>query len=150
MRTTIGTLFFIAFFACISKAQNIIVNEDPIITKMMALFIGKAASAPTTGGNAAANPGGTNTPIVPQVIDGFRIQILASTDRRQVEAGQSTFAGRYPGTFVTWQQAKPYYRLRVGAFNSRSDASRYLQNIKRDYPDAYIVPDKVKTNEITN
>ena len=148
MKTAIGTLLIIFFYAGISRAQNITVNEDPIITKMMFLFVGKAI--PTNPGNTVTPIGGTTLPVVPQVIDGFRIQILASTDRRQVEAGQSTFASRYPGTFVTWQQAKPYYRLRVGAFNSRSDAMHYLQSIRRDYPDAYIVPDKVKTNEITN
>jgi hypothetical protein len=118
---------------------------------MMLLFVGKSNTVPINGGTSTTTPtNGTNTPAIPQIIDGFRIQILASTDRRQIESGQSTFAARYPTTFVTWQQAKPYYRLRVGAFTSRSDATRYLQNIRRDYPDAYIIPDKVKTNEITN
>ncbi len=149
MKTAIGTLFFTLFFVLTAKTQNITINEDPIISKMMLLFIGRAN--PTPSGTTSTTPAtGINTPIAPQIIDGFRIQILASTDRRQVESGQSSFAARYPSTYVTWQQAKPYYRLRVGAFASRSDATRYLQNIRRDYPDAYIVPDKVKTNEITN
>ena len=156
MRNAIGTLLIILSFAVTTHAQNITVNEDPIITKMMGLFMGRGSVSPTTSGNnnpSLPTTGGNNTSNpteAPQVMDGFRIQILASTDRRQIEAGQSTFASRYPTTFVTWQQAKPYYRLRVGAFTSRSDATRYLQNIRRDYPDAYIVPDKVKTNEITN
>lgn len=151
MKTAIGTLFFMLFFAITVRTQNITINEDPIISKMMLLFVGKSNTVPINGGTSTTTPtNGTNTPAIPQIIDGFRIQILASTDRRQIESGQSTFAARYPTTFVTWQQAKPYYRLRVGAFTSRSDATRYLQNIRRDYPDAYIIPDKVKTNEITN
>ena len=150
MKLTIGTLFFTLFFAVTAQTQNITINEDPIISKMMLLFVGKSNTVTTTGSTSTTPSNNPSMPAAPQIIDGFRIQIFASTDRRQVESGQSTFASRYPTTFVTWQQAKPYYRLRVGAFSSRSDATRFLQNIRRDYPDAYIVPDRVKTNEITN
>ena len=115
MKNAIGTLLIILFCAVSARAQNIVVNEDPVITKMMAVFIGKGANIPVPGVNAPSSGGNTNAGGAPQIIDGFRIQILASTDRRQIEAGQSAFAARYPATFVIWQQAKPYYRLRVGA-----------------------------------
>lgn len=120
------------------KAQNITVNEEPIISRMMDTYV--------SGGKTATSPSTNNTV---QVVDGFRIQLMATTDRLKVDEAQSLFASRYPGVFTGWSQAKPYYRVRVGGFTSRTEASNFLQKIKKDYPDAYIVPDRVKTSEIT-
>ena len=74
---------------------------------------------------------------------------LGATDRRKVDQYQSAFGGKYPGVFVGWSQAQPYYRVRVGGFTNRTDATKFLQSIKGDYPDAYIVADRVKTTELT-
>ncbi|MDZ7877952.1 MAG: SPOR domain-containing protein [Saprospiraceae bacterium] len=84
-----------------------------------------------------------------QTIDGFRIQLAATTDRRKVDQMQGAFTARYPGVYAGWSQAAPYYRVRIGGFTSRNDANKFLTNIKKDYPDAYIVADKVKTTELT-
>jgi len=85
-----------------------------------------------------------------QTFDGFRIQLAATTDRRKVDQMQDEFRGRYPNVFVGWSQAQPYYRVRVGGFQNRNDATKFLGNIKKDYPDAYIVQDKIKTTELTS
>ena len=126
--------------AKVISAQNLTVNEEPTISRMMASYVAgsKATTAPTSSPNSV------------QIIDGFRIQLMATTDRLKVDEAQSLFSSRYPGIYTGWSQAKPYYRVRVGGFSSRTEATNFLQKIKRDYPDAYIVPDKVKTTEITN
>jgi hypothetical protein len=121
------------------KAQ-ITVNEEPNIGRMMAVYAG--GIKPTT------NVPIPDAPSV-RVIDGFRIQLLATTDRRKVDDAMAQFGGRYPGVFSTWSQAAPYYRVRIGGFAARTEATNYLNRIKKDYPDAYIVPDKVKTSELT-
>jgi SPOR domain len=120
------------------KAQNVTINEEPLITRMMETYV--------TGGKSSTAPSTNNTV---QIIDGFRIQLMATTDRLKVDEAQSLFTTRYPGVYTGWSQAKPYYRVRVGGFSSRTEASSFLQKMKKDYPDAYIVPDKVKTSEIT-
>jgi uncharacterized protein Veg len=121
-------------FATIStvRAQGITVNEEPTITRMMDIY---------ANGNKART--------AEQTIDGFRIQLAATTDRRKVDQMQGAFTARYPGVFAGWSQAAPYYRVRIGGFTSRNDATKFLGNIKKDYPDAYIVADKVKTTELT-
>ena len=138
------TIFLLTFSLCgflTVKAQNVTINEEPAISKMMVIYAG--------GGKAAANtPAPTGGSTAVQMIDGFRIQLLATTDRRKVDEMQAGFSSRYPGTFVGFSQAKPYYRVRVGGFATRTDASNYLQKIKKDYPDAYVVPDRVKTTEM--
>lgn len=132
-------LFILTFITVVNvQAQSITVNEEPTISRMMETYV--------SGGKAATSPSTTNTV---QVIDGFRIQLMATTDRLKVDEAQSSFAARYPGVYTGWSQAKPYYRVRVGGFSSRTEASNFLQKIKKEYPDAYIVPDRVKTTEIT-
>lgn len=133
MRKSIFSILLVLFVAVISKAQGISISEDPTITKMMAAYTG-------------INKVTTST----QMIDGFRIQLMATTDRRKVDQVMSSFSAIYQGVPVTWSQAQPYYRIRVGAFAQRDGASRYLQTIKKDYPDAYIVTDKVSVAEVMN
>ena len=128
----LSTLLFFSFFM-VAKAQGVTISEEPVISKMMDAYMGvnKAVTAA-------------------QVIDGFRIQLMATTDRRKVDQMMSAFSARYQDVPVTWSQAQPYYRVRVGAFINRDGATKYLQTIKKDYPDAYIVTDKVKTTEVMN
>ena len=124
--------------------NNITINEEPPISRMMEIYAnGIKTTAPTN-----PNTGGGSAPS--QIVDGFRIQLMATTDRRKVDDTQAQFASLYPGVFTTWSQAKPYYRVRVGAFPSRTEASNFLTKIKKDYPDAYVVPDRVKTSEMTS
>ena len=118
--------------ANVAHAQGITVNEEPTITRMMEVY-------------SSVN----KVKMAEQTIDGFRIQLVATTDRRKVDQYQSAFGGKYPGVFVGWSQAQPYYRVRAGGFTNRADAAKFLQSIKGDYPDAYIVADRVKTTELT-
>ncbi|MBL7815788.1 MAG: SPOR domain-containing protein [Saprospiraceae bacterium] len=134
MRKSIFTAVLILLSFVALKAQGgVTVNEEPIITKMMANYMG-------------INKATTST----QMIDGFRIQLMATTDRRKVDQVMSAFSARYQDVPITWSQQQPYYRVRIGAFVNRDGAAKYLQNIKKDYPDAYIVTDKVKTTEVMN
>ncbi len=134
MRHTILSIALTLFVFVAAHAQGgVTINEEPVISKMMEAYAG-------------INKVTTSV----QTIDGFRIQLMATTDRRKVDQMMSSFSARYTDVPVTWSQAAPYYRVRVGAFVSRDGATKYLQNIKKDYPDAYIVPDKVKTTEVMN
>ena len=133
MRKSVFSILLVLFTLVVSKAQGVTINEEPTITKMMASYTG-------------VNKVTTST----QMIDGFRIQLMATTDRRKVDQVMSSFSSIYQGVPVTWSQAQPYYRIRVGAFAQRDGAAKYLQTIKKDYPDAYIVTDKVSVAEVMN
>jgi SPOR domain len=133
MKNILSTLFIGVLsivFAVQTKAQGISINEDPTITRMMESYI---------NGNKAA-----------QVITGFRIQLTATTDRVKMDGTVSAFKAKYPGVYVDWLHEKPYYKVKIGGFTSKPNAERYLKSIKLDYPEAYIVSDKVKSNELTN
>ncbi len=82
-------------------------------------------------------------------VKGWRIQILATTDRQRVENALYQFRQFYPNLSADWIHAKPYYKLRAGAFTSRRDALATLSVVKVDYPAAYLVQDnKIKAEEL--
>lgn len=80
-------------------------------------------------------------------IDGYRIQIFeesgnkSSTRAREV---MSEFSSQYPDipTYLTWQA--PNFKVRVGDFRTRMEAEGFLKEIKRNYPIAWVIRDKIK------
>ncbi len=76
-----------------------------------------------------------------QRVSGWRIQILATTDRRKMEEEQRKFMAKYPEIAVDWIHAKPYYKLKAGAFATKSQALPVLHRIKADFPGAFPTKD---------
>ena len=103
-------------------AQEVTITEDPVITEMMDRF-------------AADNKKRTT-------VEGWRIQILATTDRQKMERSKQNFQYRYPNIPVYWEHSKPYYKLRAGAFATKLEAIRLLYLLKEYYPSAYPAKDK--------
>ncbi len=71
-------------------------------------------------------------------LQGFRVQIVATTDRLKLEEVEEKFKEEYPGESVDWIHDAPYYKLRTGAFTDRARATTYLYRIKRRFPSAYL------------
>ncbi len=97
-------------------AQEVQINEPPQITAMMRNW---------------ANANRTN----PKV-EGWRIQIMASTDRQQIEEGKLHFKHMHPEIPADWIHEKPYYKLRVGAFRSEREAYNFIPKLS-GFPGAY-------------
>ncbi|MEK7254107.1 MAG: SPOR domain-containing protein [Bacteroidota bacterium] len=84
-----------------------------------------------------------------KAIKGWRIQILATTDRQRMESALQQFNSLYPNIFADWVHNKPYYKVRAGAYANKRDAMRALYQLKPDYPAAYVVPDnEIKPEEL--
>ncbi len=82
-------------------------------------------------------------------VKGWRIQILATTDRQRMEDALRQFGSLYPNIPSDWVHTKPYYKVRAGAFTTKRDALRVLYILKRDYPTAYPVQDdQIKPEEL--
>lgn len=92
----------------------------------------------------------TDKPLNNNPSDGFRIQIHST---RKVEVADSV-AGAFrvwSDTTLTGYDAKayesfrqPYYKVQVGDFQQRDQATEFLQLIKDQYPDAWIVHDRIE------
>lgn len=124
------SLLVLAFFGNGLLAQ-VNLKEDPSIGKMMESYV-SANKAKAT-------------------VEGWRIQILATTDRQRLETVKQTFQYRYPNVPIDWVHANPYYQLRAGAFLTKLEALRLKYILEQDYSGIYLVKDdKIKPEELVN
>ncbi len=61
--------------------------------------------------------------------DGYRIQLMYTDVRDEVYKSKSKTYGEFPDlpSYVEYEQ--PYYKLRIGDFNTRLEATYYLQKV---------------------
>ena len=116
-----STLILATSFTVLQAQSSITVEEEPTITSMMNRMVELNRYKET--------------------IEGWRIQILATTDRRKMEEVRQKFQSRHPKISIDWTHTKPYYKLRAGAFTSKLEATRLLYQLKKDYPSAYPAKD---------
>lgn len=119
MMRFIALMFFSISLLPALRAQEIQVSIQPEVERLMErnLFINR------------------NTP----ELEGYRVQILATTDRRKMENERTSFRNYYGQDIpLDWIHEKPWYKLRAGAFLSRLDAQYMLYQLKEKYPGAYL------------
>jgi len=75
--------------------------------------------------------------------DGFRIQVSQATERAGILKMQADLTKKYPEMkwYVEFQQ--PYFRLRAGDFRNRFEALGSVALLKKEFPQAYLVADRV-------
>lgn len=120
--------FFILFVlvltfraAMAQEVQNIQIKEDPAISTLINQYI----------------EGNKQRPF----INGWRLQILATTDRAKLDETLSNFKVQYPFVPITWLHERPYYLLRVGAYRSKLEAMSLQELVRGAYPGSYLVQD---------
>ena len=101
-------------------AQEIQINEDPRISHLYRAW--------------------TNDNRVHPRIEGWRVQVMATTDRQQVEEARNTFRIAHPEVPAEWIHEKPYYKLRIGAFRNKLEAMAFIATLT-DYTGAYPAKD---------
>jgi len=79
-----------------------------------------------------------------ELTDGYRLQIMFSNDRTEAYNAKSKLYKDFPNEscYVAYEQ--PYYKLRVGDYTNRFDATAMLNQILPVYSGAFIVKDKVR------
>jgi len=84
-----------------------------------------------------------------EFVEGWRIQIVSSTDRRKIEEVKSSFIQKFPNIPIRMEHTPPYYKIRAGAFTTKIDAMGLLYTIKQEVPGAYPTKDnKIKPAEM--
>jgi hypothetical protein len=78
-------------------------------------------------------------------MDGWRIQIYASSNRNAREESnkaRADFINKFPD-MVSYPlfQDPGYFKIRVGDFRTKTEATRLFLIISKEFPDSYIVPD---------
>lgn len=81
-------------------------------------------------------------------IEGWRIQIVQSTNRQDVYSKRVQVRDFYSGikTYITYEQ--PDYKLRVGNFLDRFEAYKALKKLRERFGSAFIVKAQLKKIDI--
>ncbi len=122
MQRYLFLLFTLVFGVAFTTAQNVSIKEESGVAQMMEHF--------------------TNVNKSKEYVEGWRVQVLTTTDRQVLERERSNFAYRYPSITSNWQHSKPYFQLRAGAFRTKLETLRLLYILRRDYPRALLVKDQ--------
>jgi len=83
-----------------------------------------------------------------QELTGYRIQILATVDRRQMENARHKYENLYPEYPIHTTHNDPYYQLKTGAFLTMQKAQAFLKMLQKEYPAAIPVTDEIKVDEL--
>src|SRR5687767_10770973 len=67
-------------------------------------------------------------------VRGFRVQILATTDRRHMENVQREFERKYPDYPIHFAHNEPYWYLKTGAFITNQKAQAFMKQMSKEYP----------------
>lgn len=83
--------------------------------------------------------------------EGWRVQIYFESGNNSKQLATNArvrFTEAFPdyGAYLTFNE--PYYKVRVGDFRTRMDAEGFRQMIITEFPNAYVVPDKVMYDKL--
>jgi hypothetical protein len=130
-------LLILGVLTCSLSAQvdksNIVIIQDPSIDTILEKHVEINEALLSNEDNYA--------------IDGYRIQIFEESGVRSstmAREAMDEFSEKYPDIpiYLTWQA--PNYKVRIGDFGTRMEAEGFLKKIKKDYPIAWVIRDKIK------
>lgn len=80
-------------------------------------------------------------------LEGFRIQIYSSSEKNaREESGkkEAEFINKFRDikSYATFERPG-YYKIRVGDYRTKMEGTKDLLMIRRVFPDAYLVPDRI-------
>lgn len=126
--------FLLLFLSLHAAAQTdsgtVTVHKDP----RLALLVKKQAqiNEETTRGSRRS-------------MQGFRIQIMNTTDRNAALEAKTKAYQLYPELKAYLLYQSPYYRIKVGNFKTRQEANDYMKSLLRDFNNnVFIVRDVIE------
>ena len=122
-RLILSVLISTAIFSAAQAQGKVTETVDPKVAQMMKRFV-------------ELNKSNKN-------IKGWRIQILATTDRQKMENALSQFQSFYPSIPADWIHNKPYYKIRVGDFRNKIEAMELYKKLLAEFGEAIIIQDKI-------
>lgn len=79
-------------------------------------------------------------------MEGYRIRIffeLGQFARKNSGDIMQAFMEKYPGVPVYQNYQNPYWKVSVGDYRSREEAIKFYNQIIKDYPKAFIIPEHI-------
>lgn len=83
-----------------------------------------------------------------EYVEGYRIQIITTPDRRKMETVKAKFTNLYPDVYLEWEHVSPYYQVRVGAFENKMQLMPFMIELKSEFAGAIPVVSDIKKVEL--
>ncbi len=108
--------------------SNIKINTSNSLDRYMQQFI---------------NNGKTN-----ENIKAWRIQIITTDNRREMEQAIDRFKNMYPDISMDWKHLAPYYQVRIGHYENKNKLMPFLLELKKTFPAATPIYDTVSKRSL--
>jgi len=147
-----GLIFFFVTLSILPKLQaqqkgHVEVIKDSLITILQEYRLGedinpfelKKETVPVGASKTVINKStATRTSV-----RGFRVQIYSGSSRSDAYAEQARFKSLYKDvdTYVTYDE--PNYRVKVGDFRGRSEASSFMQQLRSQFSNVFIFTENI-------
>ncbi|HMX39430.1 MAG TPA: SPOR domain-containing protein [Saprospiraceae bacterium] len=120
MRLSLPFLITLLGLLPAAQAQEIQLNESPAVAQLCRNWVNANHTTPR--------------------VEGWRAQILSTTDRQKADEARERFRLSYPDVPADWTHEKPYYKVRAGAFRTRLEAVAFIAQLI-DFPGSYPAKD---------
>ena len=120
--------FLITLFSGFGLSAQVTINEEPGISEVMQKYVTENRQN--------------------QTVRAWRIQILTTNDRREMEVGIKKFELLYPDVQYSWEHNPPYYQVRIGAYELREDLEATLLILKNDFPSSLPVQAEMEKTDL--
>lgn len=118
-------------FGFIPISAQEFIHEPPEIKRVMEEFV-----------NQNSDPEHT--------IEGYRILVVVSRDRRIVDSNLRQFKRYFPQFDVQMIYTDPYYKVITCAFRTQLDTQPVLIKIREEFPGSFEIKDKVTNEELNS
>ena len=105
----------------IELAAQVVVHESPYLENLVDQFVQKNLSL--------------------ELMSGYRLQVVASDDRRKVDNVRGRFSYTHPEYKTIWKFSNPYYKVLAGAFRTKLEAEHARSVVGQSYNNVLIVID---------
>ena len=79
-------------------------------------------------------------------MNGYRVRIFFDNSRNARAVSEQvagSFSAVYPSVAVYREYENPYFKVTVGNFRTKADATRFLNTIKGQFPSGFIVRERI-------
>jgi hypothetical protein len=78
-----------------------------------------------------------------KLIDGYTIQIYSGQNREEAMNSKKKMMTEVQGLVAELEYNQPKFRVKVGSYYSRLEAQKDMLRLKRSFPNAILVPEKI-------
>ena len=80
---------------------------------------------------------------------GFRIVIYNGSDKNAALAAKNKFSRAFSGTRSYFSYNVPSYKIKIGDFENKNEATKFMRRLMAIFPSSFIAPDLVTVKKIT-